>query len=141
MIGGDGTVALCVNSCYSSLVSARSTIAGACTGSDDFIVYNDVAYPGMMFNLSVKMHRLSVFRSRFAATFFADSYLFAYNMSCRTDRYISFCRPTQLESHSYIHVALPVNTAIRSFWRGRLKAILTRLKAAQIAGLAFKPCN
>ena len=109
MIDGNGTAALCVDSCYSSLESARSTIAGACTGSDDIIVYNDVAYPGMMFNLPVKVHRLSVLRSRFAATFFADSYLFAYNMSCRTDRYVAFCR---LPSSSHAHMYMQHNRSI-----------------------------
>src|SRR5271170_2575748 len=45
-----------------------------------------------------------------------------------------FLPTTQLESRSYVYAAQPVNTAIRSFWRGRLKATSTRLKAAQIAG-------
>ena len=47
IIDGNGTAALCVASCYSSLMSARTTIAGACKGSNDSIVYKTVAYPGM----------------------------------------------------------------------------------------------
>ena len=86
MIDSNGTAALCVASCYSSLKSARSTIAGACTGSNDSIVYNGVGYPGMLFNIPVKVHRPTGPRSRLAATFFADNYLFTYNTSCRTDR-------------------------------------------------------
>jgi hypothetical protein len=88
MIDSNSTAALCVDSCYSSLESARSTIAGACTGSDDFIMYNDVAYPGM---ISISIDRV-FFAQRFTATFYADSYLLTYNMSCRTDRYVAFYR-------------------------------------------------
>lgn len=43
----EGVEALCVDSCLSSLQSARSTIAEACTAQTDEIVLDDIAYPGM----------------------------------------------------------------------------------------------
>ncbi|KAI7205540.1 hypothetical protein KC316_g171 [Hortaea werneckii] len=60
----DATSALCVNSCLTSLNAARDTIVQACK-ADDTVVIDDVAYP---------------------ATFFADSYLLAYEKACRKDR-------------------------------------------------------
>jgi hypothetical protein len=80
----EGTAALCVDSCYSSLESARSTIAGACTASTDVIVENKVAYPGI--------HPCSPavvnFYSCLLATFFVDNYIYTYDVSCRKDRYV-----------------------------------------------------
>ncbi|OCK74384.1 carbohydrate-binding module family 50 protein [Lepidopterella palustris CBS 459.81] len=76
MIDSDGTTALCVDSCHSSLLSAQSTIAEACTSTDDIVVFNDVAYP---------------------ATFFVDNYLLAYSMACRTDSTTGqYCDPQLL---------------------------------------------
>lgn len=46
IIDTDGISYLCETSCLSSLQSARSTIAQACTASTDVVVYNDIAYPG-----------------------------------------------------------------------------------------------
>ncbi|KAF2719531.1 carbohydrate-binding module family 50 protein [Polychaeton citri CBS 116435] len=46
ILDSDQVGALCVDSCHSSLQSARSKIASACTASTDIIVYNSVAYPG-----------------------------------------------------------------------------------------------
>ena len=43
----EGTEALCIESCFSSLESARSSIVGACTASSDLIVEDEVAYPGI----------------------------------------------------------------------------------------------
>ena len=54
MVDANGTAALCIDSCYASLKSAKSTIAEACTGSNDTIVYNEVAYPGKALSLLVE---------------------------------------------------------------------------------------
>ena len=42
----DGVEALCVESCLSSLQSAKSIIETACTATTDFVVQEEVAYPG-----------------------------------------------------------------------------------------------
>lgn len=55
---------LCVDSCLSSLLSARSTIAKACNQPSDIMVVEQVAYP---------------------ATFMVDEYILAYNTSCGKD--------------------------------------------------------
>ena len=39
--------ALCVDSCRSSLDSAKGKIKSACGGKEDVIVNNRIAYPGM----------------------------------------------------------------------------------------------
>jgi hypothetical protein len=38
---------LCVDSCYTSLQSARVTILDSCTESTDIVVYDNISYPGM----------------------------------------------------------------------------------------------
>ncbi|KAJ5958935.1 uncharacterized protein N7479_006085, partial [Penicillium vulpinum] len=60
----DDVAVVCVDGCYASLESARTVIAAACTLDTDVIVTDSVAYP---------------------ATFIVDNYLFAYQVSCRTD--------------------------------------------------------
>jgi len=47
ILNTDEVNALCVDSCYTSLESARTTIKGVCTASTDVIVYNNIAYPGI----------------------------------------------------------------------------------------------
>ena len=42
----DGVTALCVESCYTSLQNARTTIKGACTAITNIIVYQNIAYSG-----------------------------------------------------------------------------------------------
>lgn len=37
---------LCVDDCRSELESLRSTISTSCTGTEDAMTYQDVAYPG-----------------------------------------------------------------------------------------------
>lgn len=48
ILDDDGVQAVCVDSCYSSLQSARSTIAAACTANTDVIVLDAIAYPGKL---------------------------------------------------------------------------------------------
>ena len=64
--------------------------------------------------------------------------MLAYNTSCRKDRYVIFYQLPSLEPAHNIHVALPVNSVIHKSWRGRPKAISTRLKAARTVGLVYK---
>lgn len=37
---------LCVSQCRADLDSLRTTIAGACTGDQDVVTYDDTVYPG-----------------------------------------------------------------------------------------------
>lgn len=60
----DQIEAVCVDGCYRSLETARTTIADECALNTDVIVVENVAYP---------------------ATFFVDNYLFTYELSYRTD--------------------------------------------------------
>ena len=46
LLNADQLQNLCVDSCYTSLTSARQVIQTACTQSTDVIVYEDIAYPG-----------------------------------------------------------------------------------------------
>jgi len=69
----DEVTALCSDTCYSSLGSARDTIKGACIVSTDVIVYNDQAY---------------------SATFIVDNFIYTYSLSCRKDSKTGqFCDP------------------------------------------------
>jgi hypothetical protein len=43
----DEVTAVCVDDCYTSLESARTVIAAACTLDTDMIVIQNIAYPGM----------------------------------------------------------------------------------------------
>ena len=46
LLDSDGIPYLCESLCLSSLESARSIIAGACTASTDVVVISDIEYPG-----------------------------------------------------------------------------------------------
>ncbi|KAE8353839.1 hypothetical protein BDV28DRAFT_132335 [Aspergillus coremiiformis] len=72
ILDSDEVQELCIDSCYTSLQKARSTIKTACTADTDIIVYDNVAYP---------------------ATFIADNYLFTYEVSCKKDKAGHFCDP------------------------------------------------
>lgn len=49
ILDADDANGLCVDSCYTSLECARTTIKAACTAETDVIVYDDVGYPGISF--------------------------------------------------------------------------------------------
>ncbi|MCJ1245494.1 hypothetical protein MMC30_002698 [Trapelia coarctata] len=73
ILGLEQLNALCVDSCYSSLLSTRGTIQQGCTASTDIIVYDDIAYP---------------------ATYVVDNFIFTYDVSCRKDSSSGdFCDP------------------------------------------------
>lgn len=47
--------ALCVDSCYTSLESARTSIQQACTASTDVIEFDNIGYPGNSFSPEVRL--------------------------------------------------------------------------------------
>ncbi|KAJ5209444.1 hypothetical protein N7449_003823 [Penicillium cf. viridicatum] len=59
-----GLALLCVDDCRAELESLRSTISTSCTGTEDAMTYQDVAYP---------------------ATFMVDNLLNTYDVSCYKD--------------------------------------------------------
>ena len=48
VLGGEEEIAaVCVDGCRADLLSVKATIAAACTSSEDIMVYQQIAYPGM----------------------------------------------------------------------------------------------
>ncbi|KAL1589377.1 hypothetical protein WHR41_02172 [Cladosporium halotolerans] len=68
--------AVCVGDCMKSLQQAKSTIENACQQKTDTVTLNGLSYP---------------------ATFFVDTYLHTYNVSCRKDSFTGdYCDPQLL---------------------------------------------
>ncbi|KAL6230075.1 hypothetical protein BDW75DRAFT_245169 [Aspergillus navahoensis] len=87
----------CINNCYTSLESARTTIASACTLDTDVIVVEGVAYP---------------------ATYIVDNYLFTYRLSCRKDSTTGqYCDP-MIEAWS--NQSLSIDQECSDCWLGGL---------------------
>ncbi|CDM37952.1 hypothetical protein DTO013E5_10197 [Penicillium roqueforti] len=100
LLDGDQVDELCVDTCYSSLKSARATIKAACSETTDVIVVEDVAYP---------------------ATFIADKYMLTYDISCRKDESGGYCDPQLL---SWSNGSWPVNGSCSDCWLGTLETQL-----------------
>lgn len=48
ILDSDALIAVCVDSCRDDLTALRSKIQSACQGSDDFIIFQNTAYPGKL---------------------------------------------------------------------------------------------
>jgi hypothetical protein len=93
----DQIEAVCVDGCYSSLETARTTIAAECALDTNVIVVENVAYP---------------------ATFFVDNYLFTYELSCRTDSTTGeYCDPLVA---SWSNQSLTTSQLCSDCWLGGL---------------------
>ena len=138
ILDNEGTEALCIDSCYSSLESARTVIAGACTAKTDVIVEEELAYPGihLRFSFSLTFVFLQVYLS-----YLLRRQLHLYIQCVLPKGQVRICK----DVHHFIRHLLmtPIaslgSTATHSFLLGQIRATLPAIKAVLTVGLVSWP--